>query len=94
VLILLFLKRRKKEEISVFDEEMTEAEGTTTLDEPMDYISEYGLSDRPEMSDLDEECDLDLPREAPIGTYESDSALASEHNPDDLEFGSCVAEAF
>jgi hypothetical protein len=89
----LFLKRRKKEEDSVIDEEMTDAAATTTLDEAMDYVSEYGLSHGTEMSDLDEECDLDLPREAPIGTYESDSALASEHNPDDVYFESSIAEA-
>jgi hypothetical protein len=93
-LILLFLKRRKKEEPSLFDEEVTDAEATTTLDEPTDYISEYGLSDGTELSDLDEECDLDLPRGVPIRTYESDSALASEHNPDDFDFDSSVGEAF
>jgi hypothetical protein len=94
LLLLLFLRRHKREETSLFDGEVADAETTTTLDEPMDYISEYGLSDEAEMSDLDEECDLDLPHSAPINAYEGDSALATEHNPDDLAFGSSPAEAF
>jgi hypothetical protein len=45
LLVLLFLRRRKKEPPEVVGQEPEGATEATTIDEPTDFISEYGLSD-------------------------------------------------
>jgi hypothetical protein len=87
-LLLFLLWKRKKEtkEIEEADcEGSSEEVDMSTIDEDDVYISEYGLSDSLGPTESEDE-GPDIPQEASCGTYESDSLLASEHNPDELDF--------
>jgi hypothetical protein len=91
VLLLFLLKRRKQDEVLEGDETLEEVE-TTTIEEPDDYISEYGLSAPGSFGDSDEDVPNDLPREGESGVSESDRMNVSENNPEDLEFASDAVE--
>jgi hypothetical protein len=93
LLLLFLLKRRKKEEPVDAGEPTQDEADTTTIDMEVEFISQYGLSDATLQSDLDDDGSLDCPVEHSAGTSQDESDFASEHNPDDSDFGPGLDEA-
>jgi hypothetical protein len=77
-------KKRKKEHVPV--DEGDSAELTTTIDEPAEFISEYGFSDGPRSMASDDESEpADIPRGEMTGDGSAGDEM-SETNPNEWAF--------
>jgi hypothetical protein len=91
LLLLLFKKKKKGEDLPM--DEGDSVELTTTMDEPAQFISEYGFSDGPQSMASDDESEpADLPRGEMTGDGSNGDEM-SETNPNEWNFGHDVDEA-
>jgi hypothetical protein len=74
--LFLLLKKKKRQTVETIPDDADTI--TSTIDEPENFVSEYGLSD----AYISESMDSDAPRT--LSTVESDEAFESENNPDEF----------